>query len=153
MVYLAFLLQDLLFGYGFRPFFLSKLPEILFTEFYQKPRKFYLVYIAGIHFVNLGVGVEISEVQYVVSGANIKILYNGGLGIFFEDDRGKMRSFSGIIADPPVSADIILVETPYQVLFQFQGFKTGRHLNGNLAGIATYPVKVADGFVYIGFSE
>lgn len=31
--------------------------------------------------------------------------------------------------------------------------KTGRHLNGDLAGIATYPVKVEDGFVYIGFSE
>lgn len=31
--------------------------------------------------------------------------------------------------------------------------KTGKHLNGDLDGIATYPVKVEDGFVYIGFSE
>ncbi len=31
--------------------------------------------------------------------------------------------------------------------------KTGRHLNGDLDGIATFPVKVEDGFVYIGFSE
>jgi nitrite reductase (NADH) small subunit len=31
--------------------------------------------------------------------------------------------------------------------------KTGKHLNGDLDGIATYPVKIEDGFVYIGFSE
>jgi len=31
--------------------------------------------------------------------------------------------------------------------------KTGRHLNGDLLPIATFPVKVADDFVYIGFSE
>lgn len=31
--------------------------------------------------------------------------------------------------------------------------KTGEHLNGELQPIATYPVKVEDGFVYIGFSE
>jgi nitrite reductase (NADH) small subunit len=31
--------------------------------------------------------------------------------------------------------------------------KTGRHLNGELESITTYPVKVEDGFVYIGFSE
>lgn len=31
--------------------------------------------------------------------------------------------------------------------------KTGNHLNGDLPGIATFPVKVEDGFVYIGFSE
>lgn len=31
--------------------------------------------------------------------------------------------------------------------------KTGEHLNGTLDKIATFPVKVADGFVYIGFSE
>lgn len=31
--------------------------------------------------------------------------------------------------------------------------KTGRHLNGKLNSISTYPVKVEDGFVYIGFSE
>ncbi len=31
--------------------------------------------------------------------------------------------------------------------------KTGEHLNGNLERIATYPVKIEDNFVYIGFSE
>lgn len=31
--------------------------------------------------------------------------------------------------------------------------KTGKHLNGDLPDIATFPVKVEDGFVYIGFSE
>ncbi|TMM56686.1 nitrite reductase small subunit NirD [Maribacter algarum] len=31
--------------------------------------------------------------------------------------------------------------------------KTGKHLNGDLEAIATYPVKVKDGFVYVGFSE
>jgi nitrite reductase (NADH) small subunit len=31
--------------------------------------------------------------------------------------------------------------------------KTGAHLNGTLAKIETFPVKVVDGFVYIGFSE
>jgi nitrite reductase (NADH) small subunit len=31
--------------------------------------------------------------------------------------------------------------------------KTGKHLNGDLNSIATYPVKVAEGYVYIGFSE
>ncbi len=31
--------------------------------------------------------------------------------------------------------------------------KTGQHLNGDLGAIATYPVKIVDGFVYIGFSE
>ncbi len=31
--------------------------------------------------------------------------------------------------------------------------KSGKHLNGDLNSITTYPVKVEDGFVYIGFSE
>ncbi|MFS4449694.1 nitrite reductase small subunit NirD [Maribacter sp. 2307UL18-2] len=31
--------------------------------------------------------------------------------------------------------------------------KTGKHLNGDLEAIATYPVKIEDGFVYVGFSE
>tara|TARA_R110000868_G_scaffold29420_3_gene109325 strand:+ start:2456 stop:2833 length:378 start_codon:yes stop_codon:yes gene_type:complete len=31
--------------------------------------------------------------------------------------------------------------------------KTGKHLNGDLDSLATYPVKIEDGFVYIGFSE
>lgn len=31
--------------------------------------------------------------------------------------------------------------------------ETGENLNGDLAPIATYPVKVEDNFVYIGFSE
>lgn len=31
--------------------------------------------------------------------------------------------------------------------------KTGEHLNGDLEAIATYPIKIEDGFVYIGFSE
>ena len=31
--------------------------------------------------------------------------------------------------------------------------RNGEHLNGDLKGIATYPVKVEEGFVYIGFSE
>ena len=31
--------------------------------------------------------------------------------------------------------------------------KTGRNLNGSLGAIATYPVKVVDGIVYVGFSE
>ena len=31
--------------------------------------------------------------------------------------------------------------------------KTGENLNGNLDSIATFPVKVEDNFVYIGFSE
>jgi len=31
--------------------------------------------------------------------------------------------------------------------------KTGKHLNGDLNRIATYPVKIEDDFVYIGFSE
>ncbi|MEH6679493.1 MAG: nitrite reductase small subunit NirD [Sediminicola sp.] len=31
--------------------------------------------------------------------------------------------------------------------------KTGENLNGQLEKIATYPVKIEDGFVYIGFSE
>jgi nitrite reductase (NADH) small subunit len=31
--------------------------------------------------------------------------------------------------------------------------KTGQHLNGELPSITTYPVKVTDDFVYIGFSE
>ena len=31
--------------------------------------------------------------------------------------------------------------------------RTGKHLNGDLQSLATYPVKVEDGFVYIGFSE
>lgn len=31
--------------------------------------------------------------------------------------------------------------------------KTGENLNGNLDGIATYPVKIQENFVYIGFSE
>ncbi|MCM4162936.1 MULTISPECIES: nitrite reductase small subunit NirD [unclassified Arenibacter] len=31
--------------------------------------------------------------------------------------------------------------------------KTGKHLNGDLGRIATYPVKIEGDFVYIGFSE
>lgn len=31
--------------------------------------------------------------------------------------------------------------------------KTGKHMNGELEPIATYPVKIEDGFVYVGFSE
>ena len=31
--------------------------------------------------------------------------------------------------------------------------KTGEHLNGDMNTLATYPVKLDDGFVYIGFSE
>ena len=31
--------------------------------------------------------------------------------------------------------------------------KTGENLNGSLSAIATYPVKVEDGMVYVGFSE
>ncbi|WP_408612206.1 nitrite reductase small subunit NirD [Cellulophaga omnivescoria] len=31
--------------------------------------------------------------------------------------------------------------------------KTGENINGTLDAIATYPVKIEDGFVYIGFSE
>ncbi|MFD1292258.1 nitrite reductase small subunit NirD [Lutibacter holmesii] len=31
--------------------------------------------------------------------------------------------------------------------------ETGENLNGDLAPIATYPVKIEDNFVYIGFSE
>ncbi len=31
--------------------------------------------------------------------------------------------------------------------------KTGNHLNGDLGAIATYPVKVENDFVYVGFSE
>lgn len=31
--------------------------------------------------------------------------------------------------------------------------KTGAHLNGALGKIETFPVKVVDGFVYLGFSE
>lgn len=31
--------------------------------------------------------------------------------------------------------------------------KTGEHLNGDLGAIATYPVKIEHGFVYVGFSE
>lgn len=31
--------------------------------------------------------------------------------------------------------------------------ETGENLNGDLAAIATYPVKIEDNFVYIGFSE
>ncbi|HET8736635.1 MAG TPA: nitrite reductase small subunit NirD [Pricia sp.] len=31
--------------------------------------------------------------------------------------------------------------------------KTGENLNGSLEAIATYPVKVVDGMVYVGFSE
>ncbi|MFS4466754.1 nitrite reductase small subunit NirD [Maribacter sp. 2210JD10-5] len=31
--------------------------------------------------------------------------------------------------------------------------KTGENLNGTLEGIATYPVKIENDFVYIGFSE
>jgi len=31
--------------------------------------------------------------------------------------------------------------------------KTGKNLNGTLDPIATYPVKIEDGYVYIGFSK
>lgn len=31
--------------------------------------------------------------------------------------------------------------------------ETGKNLNGSLDAIATYPVKIENGFVYIGFSE
>lgn len=31
--------------------------------------------------------------------------------------------------------------------------KTGENLNGSLEAIATYPVKIEDNFVYVGFSE
>lgn len=31
--------------------------------------------------------------------------------------------------------------------------KTGENLNGSLSAIVTYPVKVKDGIVYVGFSE
>ena len=31
--------------------------------------------------------------------------------------------------------------------------ESGENLNGNLSSIATYPVKIEDNFVYIGFSE
>ncbi|NNE76803.1 MAG: nitrite reductase small subunit NirD [Pricia sp.] len=31
--------------------------------------------------------------------------------------------------------------------------KTGENLNGSLDAIATYPVKVEDGFVYVGFAD
>lgn len=31
--------------------------------------------------------------------------------------------------------------------------KTGENLNGDLDSIATYPLKIEDGFVYIGFTE
>ena len=31
--------------------------------------------------------------------------------------------------------------------------KTGKHLNGDLDAIATYPVKIENDFVYVGFSE
>ena len=30
---------------------------------------------------------------------------------------------------------------------------TGKNLNGDLPAIAVYPVKIEDGFVYVGFSE
>lgn len=31
--------------------------------------------------------------------------------------------------------------------------KTGENLNGSLGGIATYPVKIEEGFVYVGFAD
>lgn len=31
--------------------------------------------------------------------------------------------------------------------------KTGKNLNGNLIAIATFPVKIEDDFVYVGFSD
>ncbi len=31
--------------------------------------------------------------------------------------------------------------------------KTGKHFIGDLSPIATYPIKIEGGFVYIGFSE
>lgn len=31
--------------------------------------------------------------------------------------------------------------------------ESGENLNGDLPAIATYPIKIEDGFVYIGFSE
>jgi len=31
--------------------------------------------------------------------------------------------------------------------------KTGENLNGSLGAIATYPVKIEDGFVYVGFAD
>ena len=31
--------------------------------------------------------------------------------------------------------------------------ETGENLNGNLEAISTYPVKIKDGFVFIGFSQ
>lgn len=31
--------------------------------------------------------------------------------------------------------------------------KTGKNLNGSLDPIATYPVKIEDGYVYVGFSK
>nr|WP_299070797.1 nitrite reductase small subunit NirD [uncultured Allomuricauda sp.] len=31
--------------------------------------------------------------------------------------------------------------------------ETGENINGNLEAIATYPVKIEDNFVYVGFSE
>ncbi|WP_394748109.1 nitrite reductase small subunit NirD [Spongiimicrobium salis] len=31
--------------------------------------------------------------------------------------------------------------------------RTGEHLNGQMKGIATYPVKIENNFVYIGFSK
>lgn len=31
--------------------------------------------------------------------------------------------------------------------------ETGENLNGNLEAIATYPVKVEDGFIYVGFAD
>ena len=31
--------------------------------------------------------------------------------------------------------------------------ETGRHINGSLPALDTYPVKIEDGFVFIGFSE
>ena len=31
--------------------------------------------------------------------------------------------------------------------------QTGENLNGDLNAIATYPVKIEDGFVFIGFEE
>ncbi|MEO0528048.1 MAG: nitrite reductase small subunit NirD [Bacteroidota bacterium] len=31
--------------------------------------------------------------------------------------------------------------------------KTGENLNGDLDAIATYPVKIVDGFVHVGFSD
>ncbi|WP_339656735.1 nitrite reductase (NAD(P)H) small subunit [uncultured Maribacter sp.] len=60
----------------------------------------------------------------------------------------EMALSSGLIGEKNMEAKVA-----YPLDKNTFSLKTGENLNGSLDTIATYPVKIEDGFVYVGFSE